>query len=201
MGYTHGIMWTNDLIEKELKKIIKENNLDFFPSQCNLTVLYGDSSLANAVKRHGGVKFWREKLGLNPKKNDSLFGNEYELKCISYITQNLNLECEKTKARYPYDICVEGNIKIDVKASNLYNNGPEYYTFNLENKIHPTCDIFVCFCIKQEKIEKIYLIPSCVLQGKTQLSIGVKKSKYDKYIDNWGLIKKYYDFYEQLKDC
>ena len=68
MGYAHGTMWTNELIEKELTKVIKENNLDFFPSQSYLTSLYGDSSLANAVKRHGGVKFWRDYLGLNPKK-------------------------------------------------------------------------------------------------------------------------------------
>lgn len=199
MGYTHGIEWTMKMIGEELSKIITENKLETFPSQSDLVKYYGDYSLANAVKRHGGIAYWKKKFDLKTKNSESAFGNEYEIKCMNYITKKFQYECEKTKERYPYDICVEGNIKIDVKASNLYKNGPEYYTFNLEDKIHPTCDIFVCYCIKEEKVEKIYLIPSCVVQGKTQLSIGVNRSKYDIYIDNWELIRQYHDFYESLK--
>ena len=97
--------------------------------------------------------------------------------------------------RYPYDLLVGNNIKVDVKVSKMYNNTIKMYTFNLEKRF-PTCDIFVAYCIDDNKnIVKTYVIPSAILSGITQLSVGIDKSKYDIYLDKWDIVDKYAKFY------
>lgn len=67
--------------------------------------------------------------------------------------------------------------------------GYDYYTFNLE-KAKQTCDVYVAVALDaNDNINKIYIIPASVMSGKTQLSIGINSSRYDKYIDRWDLIE------------
>ena len=112
------------------------------------------------------------------------------------LLHDMGFDCEFTKIRYPYEILADNNIKIDVKVGNLYcSNQGSFHTFNLEKK-HPTCDLYICFCLNDDNIDKIYVIPSCVLSGKKQLSIGEHKSKYDRYIKAWKYLNIYKSFYE-----
>ena len=46
-------------------------------------------------------------------------------------------------------------------------------------------------------IVKTYVIPSKFLH-KTQLSIGVNKSKYDYFLDRWDYVEKFNSFYEEI---
>lgn len=197
MGYAHGNKWTVEKIEKAIKEVMKKAKTDCLPTHSEIKKITGNCGLTNAISRHGGSRYWAEKLGIEIKSCESELGYDYECECVSALTA-LGYECELTKARYPYDVLANNNIKIDVKVSRLYNGKHgNFYTFNLE-KPKPTCDIFVCYCINDDKIQKNYIVPSCVLSGKTQLSIGEKHSKYDKYIDDWGIVKIYNDFYESL---
>lgn len=198
MGYAYGTQWTNEMIESAIKEVMKIANINTMPTHSLMKEITGNNALSNVVRRHGGSKYWADKLGFETKSCESKFGYEFECECLNYLTL-LGYDCELTKARYPYDILADRNIKIDVKSSNLYScsNG-SFYTFNLEKEM-PTCDVFVCYCIKNSKIHKIYIIPSCVLSGKTQLSIGENNSKYDRYIDNWTILKQFKAFYEDLE--
>ena len=120
-------------------------------------------------------------------------GEDNELYCSIQISEILGLDSQKTAPRHPYDLLVENSVKIDVKSAKLFKiNNTQYFTFNLE-KTHQTCDLYVFYCIENDVIVKTLIIPSYILSGKTQLSIG-HKSKYDKYIDRWDLILKYYHF-------
>lgn len=198
MGYTHGKKWSNELIEATLKEVIKVSKITSFPSRKIMREVTGNEALGVAVTRSGGSKYWAERLGLEVKPCESKMGYEFECECLNFLISILGYDCELTKARYPYDIIANNNIKIDVKSGHLYDckNG-RFYTFNLEKSM-PTCDIYVCYCIDEEKTQKVYVIPSCILSGKTQLSIGENKSKYDRYIDNWDVIKQYDDFYNSF---
>ena len=134
------------------------------------------------------------------KECESKFGDQLEDYCVLQIQEKLGLDGEKTKPRYPYDILVNRKVKLDVKASRIFDNygNSKYYTFNLEKK-DQTCDIFVFYCINQNnEIEKTLVIPSTVLSGKNQLSIG-KSSMYDKYIDQWRFISDYNKFMTELQ--
>lgn len=198
MGYTHGIEWDDSLIEYAIKDVIKIAKLDNFPTHKQMNEATGSMALSNAVSKHGGTRYWADRLGLDTKPCESKLGEEYEVKCMEHI-KHLGYRCEKTPHRHPYDILVENNVKVDVKCGNLYHGASgDFYTFNLEKSM-PTCDIFVCYCLQNERVEKVFVIPSTELSGNTQLSIGKVKSKYDLYRDAWGVIRSYDEFFKGLK--
>lgn len=198
MGYSHGKKWNDERLEQEIKEVMQKAKIDSMPTHSIIASVNGNFALSNAIRRHGGTRYWADKLGLEIKSCESAFGYDYECECMNYLISKFDYECELTKARYPYDILVNNNIKVDVKCGHLYKGKQgSFYTFNLE-KSKPTCDIYVCYCLNDEKIVKTYVIPSCVLSGKTQLSVGVNTSKYDKYIDSWGIFPRYNDFYTQI---
>ena len=186
--------WDDDLICAELLSIA--NGGAFMPSHKTMNDVTGSKALSVAVTKRGGSQRFAKMLGLKIKDSESKYGEEYEYLCIEHIEDRLGLLSEKMKIRYPYDVLCAGCVKIDVKVSNLerMNVPTKYYTFNLE-KPAQTCDIFVFYCVKAKNdIQKILIIPSAVFYGMTQLSIGVIKSDYDKYIDQWHYISDYAKF-------
>ena len=197
MGYTHGNKWNDENISQAIMGVVHIAKTTSFPSRSLIKEITGNEGVSNAIRRHGGTKYWADKLGLDTKPCESKMGFEYECECLNYLSV-LGYDCELTRARYPYDLIANGNIKTDVKCSNLYESkSGKFYTFNL-GKVMPTCDVFVCYCISNEDIKMVYVIPSCVLSGKTQLSIGEMHSKYDKYISNWSVIGQYDEFYKRI---
>lgn len=197
MGYAHGIQWDDKKIENGIKEVMKKAKINTMPTHTQMDKITGSMALSNAVSKHGGSKYWADKLGLEIKFCESKLGYDFECECMNKLN-SFGYDCELTKARYAYDILANNNIKIDVKCSNLYKNDKvTYYTFNLE-KSKPTCDIYVCYCVNDDIVQKVYVIPSCVLSGKTQLTLGVEKSKYDKYINAWSIVSKYDDFYKEM---
>ncbi len=198
MGHSHGRKWTNEDIANGIKEVMEKANIKTFPSHTLMKEITGNDALTNAVSRHGGSRKWAVMLGLEMKPSESEYGREYELRCIETLTNILYLNCELTPPRYPYDVLAESNIKIDVKVGRLYRGkSGSFYTFNLE-KEKPTCDIFVCYCVDGTRDNTVFIIPSCVLSGKTQLSIGEIISKYDNYIDCWELVNTYKSFYANM---
>ena len=198
MGHSHGIRWTNELIEKEIKKVMVAAGVNTMPTQSITSEIIGNQSLNNAISRSGGFIFWANRLGIEHLGIETVTGREFEKVCEESIVGKFDYSVEQMNAKYPYDLLVNDNIKIDVKVSKMYSSSFSMYTFNLEKRF-PTCDIFVAYCISDnKKIIKTYVIPSKIMSGKTQLSMGVKTSKYDKYIDRWDLISKYNDFYDTL---
>ena len=199
LGYTHGEKWTDELIEERIMNIVNKQELTTFPTHSQMVSFYGNRGLAVKVSKTGGTRKWAKRLNLPLKSCESEFGNDYELLAIRLIKENLGFHCLKTKPRYPYDILVDDNIKIDVKVSYPFKNNCNAYanSFNLE-KTEPTCDIYILFCLNLDsQITKTLIIPSCVLSGQTQVGVG-SVSKYDEYIDNWILLKQYSEFYKRL---
>lgn len=167
------------------------------PSCREIMDITHNHKLAVAIGKHGGYKHWAERLGLEIKKSETLFGKRYETALNSMLTTE-GYKVEQMAMCYPYDLLVNDNIKIDVKSSTRYYlKGKSYsYSFNLE-KVNPTCDIYVCMCIDDNNvIEKVLIIPSKFLK-QTQLCIGIK-SKYDIYQNRWDYITTYDDFYKKL---
>jgi len=198
MGYSHGKKWTLENIKKEVLQVSGKSGC--MPSFKMMDEYTGNSGLSNAVSKHGGHKKIAEMLNLKIQKSETEYGRNFEIYCLHEIEDRFLYECEQMTVRHPYDLLVDGSVKIDVKASRKLkcHNGLSF-SFNLEKK-NPTCDIFVCFCIDKDEIIKTYIIPSCVLSGKSQLSVGIQKSIYDKYLDRWDLVKKYVEFMKGMRD-
>lgn len=200
MGYTHGKKWTEEIIEIELKEIIEKFSMKTFPTHSELREYCGSKNISTAISKHGGTRYWAEKLNLPIKVCESEFGNDYELLAMKKIEELFGYKCIQTKPRYPYDLLINENIKIDVKVSRQFFTNCHTWqnTFNLEKK-DPTCDIFILFCLDNSgNYLKTVILSSCCVSGRTQVGIG-KNSKYNKFIDNWEVVKTYNEFYKNFE--
>lgn len=189
--------WTEESIVTALKKIIKVSNIKYMPTHSVMREYTGNHALSNAVRRYGGTEYWAKLLQLPYKECESTMGTHYERRCASYIESQLGYTAEAMKPRYPYDLLVDDAVKVDVKAGKCYHGqAGSFYTFSLEKRA-PTCDLFIAYCIRDDgEVHKIYVIPSSALTGLTQLSIGVHRSKYDRYLSAWEQLHKYTAFFK-----
>lgn len=187
--------WTEERIEEKLMEILKATKQETFPTHSEMNNFFGNYQLSNAIRRHGGTRYWASKIGMEEKKCESTFGFDYERKCAGDIFNHCDLQSELCDVRYPYDLLVDGSVKVDAKVAIPFDNygKSKYFSFNLEKPLQ-TCDVFVFYCIDNNEVRKVYIVPSCVLSGKTQFSIGILRSKYDQYLDRWDIISKYADF-------
>lgn len=198
MGYSKGTKWTKELIESSIREVIKGCDLNTMPTARQMDLYFGNSRLSNKISKTDGFNYWAEKLNLNIKKSTTSMGQKWEHKLEDLLTK-IGYKCEQMPTNYPFDILVNGCVKIDVKSSHRVGKDKNYYTFNLEKK-NPTCDIYVFYCLNyDETVRKAYVIPAVNLCGMTQFSTGIGYSKYDMYSDRWGYIKLFEDFYKGLK--
>lgn len=194
MGYTTGTQWTIDKIKAEILEVMKALNIERMPTSVEIKRVTKDSRLNNAIRRYGGYLFWSMKMGIQQSECTTRTGLEGEL-LIKDILEGKGYKVDKMSVKHPYDLLVNGNIKIDVKVSHKYKGKyGQYYTFNLE-KSNPTCDLYIMICIYSEKKE-LLIIPSKFLH-QTQISIS-DNSKYNIYKDRWDYIDQYNSFYKSV---
>lgn len=99
-----------------------------------------------------------------------------------------------------YDLLVNSEIKIDVKASTAYETrGYKCNAFGI-HKENPTCDIYILYALDftGEIIERIFVIPSKFMHCKSNITIGEYSEKYDKYINRWDFLEQYDKFYKSI---
>ena len=190
--------WTDELIKERIMEVVDFHGYNRMPTMKEIEDYYGNTALVKKIGAAGGFEAWANKLGLSRKPCESVLAVQYE-KHAKKTLEEKGFNCELTSVKHPYDILVNGGVKIDVKVSNLVAIGDsKAYTFNIEKK-QPTCDLYVAYCLNDNKeIAKTYIIPAPILTGKSQLSVGVNDSKYDAYLDNWNLIKLYDDSVAQI---
>lgn len=194
LGYSHGEDWSNKSVEDEIRNVMKVLNINRMPSNSEIKAVIGNYSLSNKITRTGGFTYWANNIGLDLKTSDTKLGNEWEI-IVKNELQNKGYIVEETTVKCPYDLLINGCVKIDVKVSNFVRDY-NYYTFNIGKK-YPTCDIFICIGVKDNDIKKELIIPSKYLMGMTQLSVG-ENSKYDKFDNQFKYIDIYNDFYKSV---
>lgn len=199
MGYSHGRKWEYGEIQNEIMKMVRETGIERMPSKSEIEKYFGDCSLSNKISKSGGFYYLAETLGLPIKKSETNLGKKIE-KLIRNKLIELGFDAETTGVRSPYDLIVNRRVKIDVKASRIITSGTSpYYTFNL-NKKDPSCDFYIAVTLDEMDKEKdIYVIPSTVLSGKCQLSIGIRNTIYQKYLDRWELITQLDEAFRNLE--
>ena len=198
MGYTHGTKWTDELIREKVQEVIDALELDRMPSQKECKNYFKNESLSNAVAKRMGWYALAEEMGLPVKNSDTYFGKKQEAS-VEEMLKTKGFEVRRMSQNFPYDLLVDDCVKIDVKAAHLYE-GPNgsFYTFNLE-KPYATCDIYIlCTLSKENEIQKIYIVPSKFVVSNTQISVGVEKSKYDRFIDDWDYISKLSEYWSNV---
>jgi hypothetical protein len=196
MGYTHGKKWTEREIIESILAAKKALCVDYMPSKKEIKVVLGNESLANAITRHGGFEYFQQKLNLKKKQSDTLTGDINEL-YIKQLLEERGYSVEKTKPRHPYDLLVNGIVKIDVKSANPIPSkvrGMNEFVFSIKNE-QPKCDLFVFVKIFKEK-KDLFIIPSHFIK-QSQLGIG-ETSKYEKYLNRFDYIDQYIQLFNQI---
>lgn len=198
MGYAKGIKWNDDLIKREILEVKNALGIDSMPSYSQIKSVRKSDDLSVKIGRTGGITRWAKELGLEIVKSESRIGLNGEKIVEELLKLNGYSVINTSKNRFPYDLLVNNDVKIDVKLSHLNksSNG-NYYSCNLE-KINPTCDIYIIICEKNNKLAKVLVIPSKFLHI-TQLCFGEKNSKYNKYINRWDYVEQYDRFYKSIE--
>ena len=193
------IRWTDELVEAGIMEVVDHIGEQRMPTAPEIQNYYNNRALLSQIYRRGGLIEWANKLGLPTKTTAVTLGWGYE----KYTKGRLEgegyqiISCPKNS---PYDLLVNGRVKLEVKASHLIDFGSNVgYTFDVA-KDTPKSDIYILYCLDDnDEIVKTYVIPAHVLYGKQQITIGQHKSKRDKYINRWDLIDKLIDSFSALE--
>lgn len=188
--------WTLEKIEEELIDYVKEKKLNRMPSKPEL-IKDGRNDIGNALTRYKGMRYWAERTGLPLKQSETNKGNRYE-RVTKTLLEEKGHQVKEMTTKYPYDLLVNENVKIDVKVSSPGDlRGWRCHTFR-PSKEYPTCDLYICIALdEKEEIEKIYIIPSKFAQVTT-LCIG-EESKYKGFIGRWDYVDRYTEFYRSIE--
>ena len=191
-------MWTERDIENGINEIRHAWLLERMPSMAEVKMYYGDCRLTNAISKSGGFRYWAKKMGLEVKDSESQLGYECEMMVMQLLKEQ-GYDCEKTSIRHPYDLLVNGCVKIDVKVARVSKcRTSDSYSFRLA-KPQQTCDVYIAVCLGDSaEPKKTYIIPSHVMTGKKQLTLGIVHSKYDEYIDRWDIIDQFLNAFERI---
>ena len=185
--------WTDERIGKCIMAIASEFDPIRMPTNSEVIKMSGSYALSNAIQKNGGYEYWANKLGLEQKYSESKLGVEYE-HLIAEILKVRGHEAVMTPTKYPYDLLVDGCIKVDVKVANeSIVKGSSVHAYRLSKKLH-TCDFYVC--CENDGDKGIYVIPAHVCSGQTQIEMG-SETKYEKYRDALHLIERAARFYRE----
>ena len=185
--------WTDERIGKCIMAIASEFDPIRMPTNSEVIEMSGSYALSNAIQKNGGYEYWANKLGLEQKYSESKLGVEYE-HLIAEILKARGHEAVMTPTKYPYDLLVDGCIKVDVKVANeSIVKGSSVHAYRLSKKLH-TCDFYVC--CENDGDKGIYVIPAHVCSGQTQIEMG-SETKYEKYHNAFNLIDRAARFYRE----
>lgn len=195
-GSGYGHVWTEDKLREELLSCIDLLMLDRMPTAQELKSI-GRNDIHVKVSRTKKYSGWAKELGLPLKSCETRVGQEWEGQIASFIGLIGSHSVERMSTKFPYDLLIDSCVKVDVKAAKPhYKFGYRVQSFGI-NKTNPTCDIYILVALNENgKMEKIFVIPSHQLRMKT-LHLRTE-SKWDEYIGQFDLIRKYSDFYKQV---
>lgn len=185
--------WNEELIEKRILEVANTFFPIRMPTCSEMENFYGNSALTNKIIKTGGIAYWANKLNLEQKHSETLVGIRGEHDISQHLI-GLGYEVEATKTRFPYDLLVDGCVKIDVKTSNKsYIRGSEVHAYRLA-KEQQTCDFYVFY---ELDTGRKYVVPAHKCR-QIQVEIGKDSIKYGEYENAFHLIGEVRDLFRML---
>lgn len=200
MGHSHGTKWTDEALKVAVCNMVTILELERMPSRSEMDEYFGNTSVTNKLAKSGGIYHHAKIWGLPIKNSETSFGLKYEKMVLENLRELGFSNVMLTSMKHPYDILVDGRVKIDVKVGRKVKSGAaDYFTFNLEKKMQ-TCDIYVALALGEyDELIKTYIIPSSIMSGKKQLSLGINHSQYEKYVGRWDYITMYNNAFSKIE--
>lgn len=126
----------------------------------------GRADLAAQICKHTlRYKGWAKRLGLDMKQSDTLFGHEWEAYIHGLLTATGHESVRQT-TRAPFDILVDGRVRLNVKAARWHEYGPCRGFFFGIGKTWKNCDAFALVKVS-EKPPEVLWVPSSEAQQQT----------------------------------
>ncbi len=201
IGSGENTKWTDERLRSDILKVVNYFSLDRMPTYTECLKYHQSKSLAHAIARNGGYKYWAKRLNLPIKESETSFGQKGEdiacevLKSKGYCVENLSTIA-------PYDLIIDHNVRVDVKSSRLNDkDGKEFYHFNFNtSKLHK-CDLYLClgFDEEGEVLQHFYFIPSSFVGTSAEI-YSKSSNKYGKYKNNLEFLDFYRNFYSELEN-
>lgn len=188
------ITWNEELIEEKILEVANTFSPVRMPTNSEICSYYGNTALSNKICKSGGFGEWSKRLGLPQKHSETSIGiiGETDIKkCL----QDIGFEVETTSPRHPYDLLVNGCVKIDVKTANtsFVRNSP-VHSYRIAKK-HQTCDFYIFY---ELDTGKKYVVPSHRCSGQKQVDMGNESTKYRLYLNAFYLIDNFEDVYSSM---
>lgn len=165
MGYAHGKKWSDELVESEIRAISAERFGGRMPSAPEL-IDAGFQSLASRISRtKGGYRGLALRLGLGIKDSETAFGHVWE----SFIVEKLQAHgrtAVRQTTRAPFDVLVDGRVRVNVKSARWHEYGPCKGFFFGISDTWKRCDVFALVKVA-ESSQEILWVPSCDAQQQT----------------------------------
>lgn len=198
MGYTHGHKWNDEEVERKIEEVMHFYGIERMPTRGECEQYFGDKSLTNRITKTYGWYALADKLGLPVKDCETTMGKRWEAYAAQHLT-DMGHTVERMAQNYPYDLLVDGCVKVDVKASRLYHgkNG-NFYTFSTEKK-YCTCDIYLLYMVSDDEDISAMVIPGVEVFHQCQITAGEHHSKYYRYLERWELIDRYAELLMSMK--
>ncbi|MFJ7665278.1 hypothetical protein ACIQXW_23250 [Lysinibacillus sp. NPDC097162] len=187
---------TDEQVAEELRESMRILGISCMPTGPELLMI-DRSYLHSRLQRTGTYREWSRRLGVPLKSSTTTKGNDCEI-FIAKKLISMGHVVENMTARFPYDLLVDSDVKIDVKCANKYKDKYSFdaWTFNLA-KARPTCDIYILVAYNEDQtINRELVIPSKFLHQKT-VSLG-GKSTYDVYHEAYDYVNQYSTFYKKV---
>lgn len=176
--------WTNENIAEAIMAVANQFDPPRMPSKSEIEMMCGDYSLSNAISKHGGFNYWANKLSLEQKYSETSVGIQGEVE-IARRLQAMGYEVEQTSVKHPYDLLVDGCVKIDVKTANTsYARGCPIHAYRLAKRQH-TCDLYIFY---EADTDTVYVVPANKCTGQIQVEMGGGSKKYLMYHNAYHLI-------------
>lgn len=186
MGNQYVTEWTDERISEGIMRIASIFEPKRMPSNREVVEYEGDYKLANAIQKHGGYAYWANELGLEQKRSETKLGVEGE-EFVSEKLKALGYNVKPTSTRHPYDLLIDGCVKVDVKTANTsFVRDYPMHSYRLAKSDH-TCDFYIFY---EADTDKTYVVPACKLQGQVQVCMGEGSKRFAKYSEAYHLINR-----------
>lgn len=161
------VRWTDDMVASQLREVASKLG-GRMPSANDLRAM-GLESLASRASRVGGLLGWAERLGLPTGKDahSPAFGESWETYAAVVLKAN-GYVAESQKRHAPFDVLVNGQIRVNVKASRRHDYedvGVRGFTFWIGDT-WKRCDVFALVKV-DGPTPPILWVPSSEAQQQT----------------------------------
>ncbi len=189
MGWSHGVHWSEELIERELRVHIRR--LGRMPSAEEIRAADGHGRLSSIISYGHGYKYWADRLGVAQKGTETHRAQAWERHEVDFF-RGMGYDVTRHSTKHPYDLTINGH-RVDVKMATRCDYGRVKGFVFAGLKRGADCDFFDLVCTDGCEVTCRFVIPApmapvhTITISPSNLS-GIGRGKWHKFKDRTDLL-------------